>query len=171
LDRLWNLFSNKLDSEVTLSGRLERDVHKTIRSITEDIESLKLNTAVSKLMHLLNVSAKEERLGSDYFGIFAKLLQPFAPHFAEEMWAKLGNEKFVFEEPWPEFSEELCKDQSVEIVVQVNGKRRGSIIVPSDTGEKEIEHLAGDQIVQVAKHHGVFSRIVHVPGRIVNFVL
>ena len=171
LDRLWNLFSNKLNFEVTLSGRLERDVHKTIRSITEDIESLKLNTAVSKLMHLLNISAKEERLGSDYFGIFARLLQPFAPHFAEEMWAKLGNEKFVFEEPWPEFSEELCKDQSVEIVVQVNGKRRGSIIVPSDTGEKEIEHLAGDQIVQVAKHHGVFSRIVHVPGRIVNFVL
>lgn len=170
LDRLWKLFETKLDSSVELSSELERELHRTIKAVTHDIEALELNTAISSLMNLLNIASREERLASRFFDVAARLLQPFAPHFAEELWSKLGHEGFVFQATWPEFDEALCVLEQVSIAVQLNGKTRGVVQVDAQAGEGVVLAAARRELPMLAQYES-FKKIIFVPGRIINLVL
>ena len=138
--------------------------------MTHDIEALELNTAISSLMNLLNVASREERLGARFFDVVARLLQPFAPHFAEELWSKLGHEGFVFQAMWPEFDEALCVLDQVSIAVQINGKTRGVVQVDAQAGEDVVLAAARREMPLLAQHES-FKKVIFVPGRIMNLVL
>lgn len=170
LDRLWTLFESKLDVSASLSTELERELHRTIKAVTHDIEALKMNTAISSLMTLLNVASREERLPGVFFDVVSKLLQPFAPHFAEELWSNLGHEQFVFQAGWPEFDEALCVSEQVSIAIQINGKTRGVVQVDSRAGEGEVLAAARRELPLLSQHVS-FKKVIFVPGRVMNFVL
>ncbi|MBI4912272.1 MAG: leucine--tRNA ligase [Acidobacteria bacterium] len=108
-------------------GPLLRLVHKTIRKVTEDIEGLRFNTAISALMVLLNELSKTDPLPKGAAELHVRLMHPFAPHLAEELWERLGHPPSLQEVPWPGFDPDLCQDESVTVAVQVNGKMRGTV--------------------------------------------
>lgn len=170
LDRLWKLFETKLDSASELSNDLNRELHRTVKAVTHDIEALELNTAISSLMNLLNVASREERIGCRFFEVVAKLLQPFAPHFAEELWSKLGHEGFVFQATWPEFDEALCVLEQISIAVQINGKTRGFVQMDAQASESEVLAAARRKLPVLAQQES-FKKVIFVPGRIINLVL
>lgn len=170
LERLWNLFESQSDLSVPLAKDLERELHRTIRSVTSDIDAFHLNTVVSHFMALLNVAAREKTVGRAFFEAMARMLQPFAPHFAEELWAALGHSGFVFQAGWPEFDPQLCEASTVTLAVQVNGKTRGTVEVPKGADKDAALALAMEAVPRL-KEQGTPVKVIYVPGRILNLVI
>lgn len=167
LNRVWNLGAQKTDK-----GKLDRIFHKAIKKIGEDIENLKLNTAVSELMKLLN---EMEGRGSSkkQLETFLKLLAPFAPHLAEEIWREvLKNKKSVHLQSWPEYLPKLIKEEAVDLVVQVNGRTRDIIKAPHDLNESEARKLALAS-EKIKKHISgkEIKKFIYVPDKLANFVI
>jgi leucyl-tRNA synthetase len=159
LERCWNL-GQKAISAAAPQGELLRLMHKTIRKVGEDIEALRLNTAISAMMIYLNELAKADPLPREGVETLVRLLHPFAPHLAEELWETLGHAPSLQSVPWPAFDPALCVDEAVTVVVQVNGKVRGRVSLPADaTPEARREaalacpeaqsYLEGKEIVKV----------------------
>ncbi len=170
LDRYWNL------QEVLVEGGLRPEMetvfHKTIKKVTEDIESLKFNTAIAALMALLNDVADKGSITKEELKIFTLLLNPFAPHITEEVWAAnaLG-EGLASVAQWPAYDEAKCKDATVEIVVQINGKLRARMQVAADISKDDAIAAAKADAKIAAEIDG--KRIVkeiYVPGKLVNIV-
>ena len=180
LNRVWRLFmgegeENKLrvaDDKPTRDQL--KTLHKAIQKVTEDIEGLRFNTAISALMIYINEANQWENLPADVARPFIKLLSPFAPHLAEEIWEQMGSNESIAYEPWPELVEEYLKSDTVEIPVQVNGKVRANITVPADkVKEKEfVLELAKEQDnIQRYLDGSEIVKEIFVPGRIVNLVV
>ena len=151
---------------------IESKVHKTIKKVSEDIESMKFNTAIAAMMTLINDFGKAGAITKTDLLHFIKLLSPFAPHLAEEMWAELGQEGFIATAEWPAWDEEKTKDATVEIGVQVNGKVRGTIRIPADCGRDEaLAAGKADLNVQKFIEGKTVVKEVYVPGRILNIVV
>ena len=150
--------------------KLDGQLHKTIKKVGEDILALKFNTAVSALMIFLNEIEKIGALGMNQWHIFLKLLAPFAPHLCEELWKDSGKNSSIHQESWPAFDASMLADEKLTIVVQINGKLRGSLKVSADAGKETVEKLARD-IVASRLIGFEISRVVTVPGRLINFVL
>ncbi len=150
---------------------LESLLHQTIKKVTEDIEGFKFNTAISSLMILNNEMKRLDVVPKDMFTTFIKLLAPFAPHFAEEMWEKIGEKPSVFGEHWPDFSEELMKDKKINIIFQVDGKVRDTETVVFGIDEKEIERMAMEN-EQVKKWMSgkKIKKVVVIKNKLVNIV-
>ena len=159
LDRVWNL-GQKPVSDAAPEGDLLRLIHKTIRKVGEDIEALRLNTAISAMMILLNDLAKADPLPRFGLESLVRLLHPFAPHLAEELWETLGHAPSLQAVPWPAYDPALCVDEEITLVVQVNGKVRGRVQLPADASEEQRReaalacpeaqpHLAGKELVKV----------------------
>ncbi len=170
LDRYWNL--QEILTEGGLRPEMETVFHKTIKKVTEDIESLKFNTAIAALMALLNDIADKGSITKEELKIFTLLLNPFAPHITEEVWAAnaLG-EGLVSVAQWPAYDEAKCKDATVEIVVQVNGKLRARMQVAADITKDDAIAAANADAKIAAEIDG--KRIVkeiYVPGKLVNIV-
>ena len=170
LDRYWNL--QEILTEGGLRPEMETVFHKTIKKVTEDIESLKFNTAIAALMALLNDIADKGSITKEELKIFTLLLNPFAPHITEEVWAAnaLG-EGLVSVAQWPAYDEAKCKDATVEIVVQVNGKLRARMQVAADISKDDAIAAAKADAKIAAEIDG--KRIVkeiYVPGKLVNIV-
>ena len=166
-------------------------LHKTIKKVGEDIENLKFNTAISQLMILRNSFYKVEedeiriftksRIGPTEtgqwiapkdFGKFLIILSPFAPHLSEELWEKLGNKKSIFYEKWPEYDEELIKEKTFELVVQINGKMRNTIPAAIDIFENEAKELAmKSEKVQKWLEGKEIKKVIFVKNRLINFIL
>jgi leucyl-tRNA synthetase len=180
LSRVWSLVvaeTGELRPQVVNEppdpqANLSRQYHKKVKKVTEDIEGMRFNTAVSALMELVNEAHKAERLPRALAEGLVLLLSPFAPHLAEELWQRLGHNQTLAYEPWPTYDPALARDEIVTIPVQVNGKLRATIEVAADadqavtlttarTHEKVQSYLAGK----------VIRREVVVPGRLVNFVV
>ena len=157
--------------------KLERLLHQTIKKVTEDIENLRFNTAVSALMILLNEMEKERTAVScDMAAIFLKLLAPFAPHFAEELWQKVRKRSKPFAsihaEEWPRYNPALIKENSFELVVQVNGKVRDSFIIPANISEADAKKLTLErESVKIYLSGREPKRVIYVSGRLVNIVI
>ncbi|MDP2876172.1 MAG: leucine--tRNA ligase [Holophaga sp.] len=132
LERTWNLGQKPL-AEIAPEGDLLRLMHKTIRKVGDDIEALRLNTAISTMMIYLNELVKTDPLPRVAVETLVRLLHPFAPHLAEELWETLGHAPSVQAVPWPTFDPALCVDEAVVVVVQVNGKVRGRVTLPAET--------------------------------------
>lgn len=171
LDRVWRLFIGPIsDAEAPLP--LRRCLHKTIRKVTQDIEKMRFNTAIAQMMTLVNEIYKEETRYREVLTPLVQLLSPFAPHIAEELWVILGNRPSIVDSKWPTYDEDLCVDEEVKIVIQVNGKVRGDIIVPLDTGDDELKRLALSH-ERVRKHleGREVRKVIVVPNRLVNIVV
>jgi leucyl-tRNA synthetase len=146
-------------------------IQKTIKKVSEDIENMRFNTAVSALMILLNEFEKEGTVVEENFEIFLQLLAPFAPHITEELWNILGHKKSIHIEPWPTFDPSLLIESSVKIAVQVNGKTRAEIEIATDAEEEAIKATAlALESVKKWLNGKAPSRIIVVKGRLINIV-
>ena len=149
-----------------------RAMHKCIIEVTERIDQMKFNTAVSSLMTYVNYLTGMEKIPAQMYATLLKLLSPFTPHLAEEMWARLGGKTLIVTENWPEGDAKLAEDDMVTLGVQMNGKMRGTITV-SKSASKEETQQAALQLENVARQlQGVeVKKIIVVPNRIVNIVV
>ncbi|MFQ5732694.1 MAG: leucine--tRNA ligase [Planctomycetaceae bacterium] len=149
-----------------------RVLHKTIKSVTDDIEKLSFNTAISRMMEFTNALTQFDVRPRAVIEPFVLLLSPFAPHLAEELWAALGHEQTLAYEPWPEFDAALIAEETIEIPVQVNGKVRGKISVPAEADQAAMQAAAeADEVVRKHLDGKQVVKVIVVPGRLVNFVV
>ena len=174
VQRVWKLFTKDLgdakDSED--SKEVQTKLHQTIKKVTADIEALQFNTAIAALMELLNVLEKQESISRATAATFVQLLAPMAPHLAEELWEVLGNTGFVVDSTWPTHDEKLCKEDTVTIAVQINGKVRGEISVASDLSKEEVITLAKAESNVVKYLEGAdIKKEIYVPGKLVSLVV
>ncbi len=168
LQRVWRLFAR--DTAAEAHDEVERALHRCIRKVGDDLEQMGYNTAIAAMMEFVNVATKAEAgLTVAQAQAFCVLLEPFAPHLAEELWAGLDAEEPLALAAWPAYREELLTAATVEIPVQVNGKLRGKAQVAPDADRDAIEGAAREA---VAGHlEGEVRKVVVVPGRLVNFVV
>ncbi len=151
---------------------LETRLHKTIKKVSADIEDMKFNTAIASMMALLNDIYDNGKISEEYLATYLKLLCPFAPHLCEEMWESMGREGFISLAEWPEYDEAKTVDQTVEIGVQVNGKLRGTVAVPTGC-DKETAFATAKANEKVAPFLDgkTLVKEIYVPNKIVNFVV
>ena len=151
---------------------LESAFHKTVKKVSGDIEEMKFNTAIAAMMTLLNQIYDAKTLTVDELKTFVQLLCPFAPHLSEEIWEKLGGQGFCSLSPWPEYSEEKCRDAQVEIAVQVNGKVRARLTVDADiSADGAIAAAKENPKIAAAMADGTVVKELYVPRKLVNFVV
>lgn len=159
------------DNEETEEAK--RKLHKTIKVLTRDFEEQKYNTSVARLMELTNIFGKEENINISSWKMFLAILAPFAPALAEEMWEKIGQKNSIFTaKNWPEFDQELARDEQIDLIIQVNGKLRDKIIVDVDIEEEEAkkEALAQEKVQKWLEGKEVV-KIIYVKNKLLNIVV
>ena len=150
---------------------MEVKIHKAIKKVSSDIEAMKFNTAIACLMTLINEIYAVGKISKDDLVIFIKLLCPFAPHLCEEIWETIGGEGLLSLSQWPEYEESKSVEDSIEIGVQVNGKVRGTIVIPNGCAKEEALELAKkDERVASFLEGKTLVKEIYVPNKIVNFV-
>ena len=150
---------------------MEVKIHKAIKKVSSDIEAMKFNTAIACLMTLINEIYAVGKISKDDLVIFIKLLCPFAPHLCEEIWETIGGEGLFSLSQWPEYEESKTVEDSIEIGVQVNGKVRGTIVIPNGCAKEEALELAKkDERVASFLEGKTLVKEIYVPNKIVNFV-
>ena len=172
IDRVWNLQEMLTDGDA-YSEKLESAFHKTVKKVSEDIEQLKYNTAIAAMMTLLNAIYDAGSINRAELRTFLLMLNPFAPHVTEEMWATLGyGEMLAKDGVWPDFDEAKCVDATIEIAVQVNGKLRSKLTVPADIAAADaIAAAKADEKTQTFLDGKTVVKEIYVPGKLVNLVV
>ncbi|HIR11125.1 MAG TPA: leucine--tRNA ligase [Candidatus Fimenecus excrementavium] len=172
IDRIWNLQEILKDGDA-YSEKLESAFHKTVKKVSEDIETLKYNTAIAALMTLLNNIYDAGEINRAELKTLLILVNPFAPHVTEEMWSTLGyGEMLAKDASWPTYDPEKCVDSTIEIAVQVNGKLRGKLVVVADiSAEDAIAAAKADEKVQSFLTDKNVVKEIYVPGKLVNLVV
>ncbi len=170
LDRGWNL-SESCDPREAQSPANQALLHKTIKKVADDIDSMKFNTAIAAMMTLVGDFQKNGCTRGDMKTLLV-MLSPFAPHIAEELWETLGGQGFCCQQKWPEYDESKTVAQSVTIAVQVGGKMRGTVEVPAGSDNAAIEAAvqAEPRIAKFLEGMDVV-KVIHVPGKLVNFIV
>lgn len=172
VERFWNLQNILIDGD-TVRPELEGVFNKAIKKVGEDIENIKFNTAIATLMALINDISDVKSINKEELRIFSILLNPFAPHVTEEVYetCNLGN-GIVAEAEWPKYDEAKCIDESVEIVVQVNGKIKAKLNIPVDADKDSVLELAkaDDNVKKALEGMNIIKEIV-VPKKLVNLVV
>ncbi|MDB4941007.1 MAG: Leucyl-tRNA synthetase, partial [Labilithrix sp.] len=170
LERVWNVCTNVSDEEP--SADVRRAAHKTIKKVTEDIEAMRFNTAISAMMIFVKQLGALPATPRESARQLALLVSPFAPHVGEELWSRLGATASLAYEPWPVFDAALVKDDVIEIGVQVNGKARASIQLAVDAGEEDAKAAAlADPKVQQWTAGKSLKKVIYVKGRILNLIV
>jgi leucyl-tRNA synthetase len=172
VERFWNLQNILVDGD-SIRPELESAFNKAIKKVGEDIENIKFNTAIAALMSLINDVTSFGSINKKELGIFAVLLNPFAPHVTEEIWdlCNLGN-GIVAEQAWPEYDESKCVEETIEIAVQVNGKIKAKINISPDAQQDDVLAQAkSDENVAKAVEGKNIVKEIYVKGRIVNIVV
>ena len=171
VERFWN-FQNIL-TEGGLRKELETSFHKTIKKVGEDIENLKFNTAIAALMSLMNEIYDTGSITKEELRLFALLLDPFAPHVVDELWETVGyGNGMACQQTWPAYDEAKCRDNTVEIAVQVNGKVRARIQIAADSSKEDILAAAKAEEKIAAELDGKqIVKEICVPGKLVNIVV
>ncbi|PIP65769.1 leucine--tRNA ligase [Candidatus Peregrinibacteria bacterium CG10_big_fil_rev_8_21_14_0_10_49_16] len=173
LQRVWKLVeAHQQVRGAKDSKEVQIKLHATVKKVTEDLEVLHFNTAISALMELLNVLEKQEGVTADTLKICTILLAPLAPHFAEELWEKLGEEPFVFQQKWPTFHPKFLVADQFTIVVQVNGRVRATVEVDAGASKEDILTQAKNHPhVQKWLNGTQSKKEIYVPEKLVNFVV
>jgi leucyl-tRNA synthetase len=171
LGRIWYLIS-ECDSTMSSEAVL-KEINKLIKKISDDIEKMKFNTAVAAFMEFLNFAEEHKtEVGKDSLKTLALLLSPFVPHLCEELWEKLGSQQSLAFQKWPVFDPALIQEETVEIIVQINGKMRCKIAVPVKAAQDEVEEIAkNSEIIKKWLGDGQIKKTIYVPGRLINFVV
>ncbi len=177
LSRIWRLVCDEegLSEKVTdgeADEELLRELHRAIQKVTEDTEALRYNTAIAAMMEYVNFIYKRQEVPKVAITPLVQMLAPYAPHIAEELWVRLGHEPSVSEAQWPAYDEELIKEDTYELAVQVMGKLRGTIDLAQDADE-DAAVAAARAVEDIEKHleGKEIRRVIFVPGRILNFVV
>ncbi|MBI4303072.1 MAG: leucine--tRNA ligase [Chloroflexi bacterium] len=182
LNRIWNLVLDDRSTAVAVEDEqraLARITHQTIRKVTNDLERIHFNTMLAALMEFTNYLTKAKESGhisdaawKEATDTLILLIAPTAPHLAEELWQATGHEYSIHNQRWPEWDEELAKEEEITLVVQVNGKLRDRITVPASIAEAEARELAmSSQRVKAHIEGKKIQNVVYVPGRLVNVVV
>ena len=159
-------------SEDKETEKLETPLHKTIKKVSSDIEDMKFNTAIAALMTLTNDVYNVGKISKEQLQTFIKLLCPFAPHLCEEMWEATGGEGFLSLAGWPTYEEAKTVDAQTEIGVQINGKLRGTVVIPTGADKEEVFAIAkADSRIASLVEGKTFVKEIYVPNRVVNFVV
>ena len=171
LDRVWNLYK-KVNSDDGLKADYEATLHKTVKKVGEDLENLRFNTAIAKMMELVNEFSKADEIRHKDFELFLKILFPFAPHIAEELWSKLGNKKFLSLAGWPEYDEAKTVDSKITVVAQINGKVRASFEFDAGISEQEvIKIVLENEVIKKWLDGKEPKKIIYVEGKLVSIVV
>jgi leucyl-tRNA synthetase len=174
LDKVWDLVTLATHPDAR-DGEIRREVlvkwHQTKQKVAEELEGLRYNTAIAALMELVNVLREYNCCEPMVVGSLVQMTAPFAPHFAEECWERLGHKTSVFDSAWPQYDPALTIEDSVTIAVQVNGKTRGTVTVPRDADEALVRKAA-EADPGVAKYlEGEVKKVIWVKGRMLSFVV
>lgn len=181
LDRVWRMIVDERAEEITLNAAVQdadltdeqnRVLHKTIKAVTDDVDSMAFNTAIARMMEFTNFFLKERVRPKSAMEKLILMLAPYAPHMTEELWQLLGHDTTLAYEPWPTYDEAALVEDTVEIPVQVQGKLRSRITVPADTDKATLEEAAkaDPKVMEYLEGKQIVKTIV-VPGRMVNFVV
>jgi leucyl-tRNA synthetase len=176
LNRAWRMVIGDEEQASTVVDRPmteeeERTLHATIQKVTEDTEALRFNTAVSALMVFVNEFLNVPEKPRAAMEAFVRILSPYAPHIAEEMWARLGHEGTIAYEPWPEFDAAKVAEADIEIVLQVNSKIRERMRVPAGTNADELERIAlANEAVRILIEGKTIRKVIAVPDKLVNVI-
>ena len=164
--------ANRPTLSADMDDTTKRLLHKTMKKVTEDYENLSFNTAISAMMVLVNQLAALDEVPREAIEKLILMLSPIAPHVCEECWSLLGHEKTLAYEPWIQWDETLCIDNEVELGVQVNGKKRGSVKLSKEANQDEAQSAALD-IPGIAKfvQDKPIKKLIYVPGRIINIII
>ena len=181
LGRVWRMVIDDRAEEVVLNAAVcdddateeqLRTLHKTIKAVTDDINKLSFNTAISRMMEFTNFMSHEDKRPKSVLQPFVLLLSPFAPHLAEELWNALGNSDTLAYEAWPDYDESLLVEDTVEIPSQFKGKLKTKIQVPNGLDAAALQAAAeADEAVQKLLEGKTIVKVIAVPGRMVNFVV
>ncbi len=176
INRVWNLLideNGQLRDRITTinEGNLDLIYNQTVKKVTEDYEKLHFNTAISQLMVLVNEFYKADSLPLEYVEGLVKLISPITPHMAEELWTLLGNVGSIAYAKWPTYDESKLVEDTVEIVVQINGKIKQHLNVSRTASKEELEELAlNDEKIKAELEGKTIRRVIAVPGKLVNVV-
>ena len=178
LQKSWRMIigsDGKLTPEIgsePLQKEQQRLLHATIKKVTNDLESMNMNTAISQLMIFCNEYSKIKKRNRETIETFVKLLSPLAPHIAEELWNRLGHDNTIAYEPWPVYKEAYIKEDETEILIQILGKPKVRIKMANDISPQQMEQIAlANEEVKAAMHGRPVIKVVCVPGRLVNIVV
>jgi leucyl-tRNA synthetase len=173
LEKVWKIQDRVTGNSESVTGKeIISLLHKTIKKVTEDIEELKYNTAISSLMILVNAMEKEPQLPVASYQLLLQLLAPFAPHIAEEIWENMGNTESIFLEQWPQYDEKKMVEEMKTIVVQVNGKVRANLLLPSGSTEEVVKEAAmADTNVQTHIVGKEIRKVIYIQDKILNLVV
>jgi leucyl-tRNA synthetase len=171
LDRVWKL-QDIVVGGVKYSPKLESSIHKTIKKVTNDYDTLKFNTAIASLMSLLNEFNDIGKITKEDFKTYLVLLNPVAPHITEELWEEVKLKGYLFDTTWPEFDEEKTIDKIIQMPIQVNGKVRGTVEVAIDESQDSIREKVNqiESINRFTEGKQIVKEI-YVPGKIYNIVV
>jgi leucyl-tRNA synthetase len=172
LDKVWNVYNSDIEVVDEIDNELEILLNQTIKKVSDDIESMGFNTAVSSLMILTNKILETRKINKEIQEKLLILLSPFAPHITEELWKQLGNKKSIGQEKWPTADESKLKDELVDIVVQINGKVRAKLKLSPDVSEAEAVKMAkSDPNVKKHLEGKKIKKTIFVSGRLISFVI
>ena len=172
LDRVYRLITSK-EIVADNNGALDKVYNETVKSVTEQIEELKFNTAIAHLMIFVNAANKEEKLYVEYAKGFIQLLAPFAPHLAEELWQAVAQTgESISYVAWPTYDESKLVEAEVEIVVQIKGKVRAKLVVAKDLSREELQEIAlADEKIKSEIAGKEIVKVISVPNKLVNIVV
>ena len=180
LERVWRLFINNDDDNTVRDdfltdkndGKLDKVYNETVKKVTEDFEVLHFNTAISQMMVFTNEANKADSLPKEYAEGLVKMLAPIAPHMMEELWSKFGHDESITYAKWPEFDESKLVSDTVEMIIQVNGRLRDKLSLPVDTDKEKIKELAlSDEKIQKFIDGKDVAKVIVIPNKIVNIVV
>ena len=171
LEKVWAVSEKPLVDEEP-SNEIRKILHKTIKKVTEDTDSLNFNTAISAMMIFINDVSKLDKIPRSLWTDFVKLISVYAPHLGEELWEKLGNKNTIAYESWPQFNEEFCKDSECTIMVSINGKMRDKFTAAINTPNAELEKIALETEGAKKFMEGKTPvKVIVVPNKLVNIVI
>ena len=172
IDRVWGLQDMVVEGD-TYTKALEKSIHRTIKKVGEDIEDMKFNTAIAAMMALLNEIDKVKTLNKADFKALLSMLNPFAPHITEELWETMGFEGFCSLADFPTYDEAMCKDDEIEIPVQINGKLRSRIVIPNGADQATAMDLAkkDEKVAYELSNGATIVKEIYIPNKLVNIVI
>jgi len=182
LRRTWRLIAGEEPGSLSprvitgdVNADLERVLHKAIKKVTDDLERMAFNTAISAMMEFVNEAYRAKSIHKTQAERFVLLLSPFAPHLCEELWQRLRGDEWkesLATEAWPTFDASLVVDDQIEIPVQVNGKVAGRVTISKDASQDDVEQIAfADEKVKAKLGDATIVKKIYIPGRMLNVVV
>jgi len=175
VEKIWKLktnLSHKNSVHIDSTSKIKWLLNDTIRKVSEDIENMNFNTAISTMMIFVNSLEKNKSVSIEYYETLLRLLAPFIPHVTEELWSQLGHDKSIHLEPWPKYSQEKVKPTFFKIVIQVNSKNKGTLNFKKEPTEKEVknEALKIKKVNEEIKGKSI-KKSVYIKNKLFNIVV